>query len=142
MLDYEVITAEDASERAEGWKKLGVRHIEKGEWDEATKCFKKAATFFGDAMDKENRKLMNSMVGEREGLGFRERERCLSPRERVLSLRAFSLPPSFSCSPSLRPSLALSLSVSTSVTFCCERGRWFSRMCGRRRRWRMEERRL
>jgi hypothetical protein len=118
MLDYEVITAEDASERAEGWKKLGVRHIEKGEWDEATKCFKKAATFFGDAMDKENRKLMNSMVRDRE----RARPVSLSP---PLSL---FLPPS--------PFLP----VSTSVTFCCERGRWVARMCGRRRRRRMEER--
>ena len=118
MLDYEVITAEDASERAEGWKKLGVLHIEKGEWDEATKCFKKAATFFGDAMDKENRKLMNSMVRDRE----RSRPVSLSP---PLSL---FLPPS------------PFLSVSTSVTFCCERGRWVARMCGRRRRRRMEER--
>ena len=62
MLDYELITAEDASQRAEGWKKLGITHIEKGEWEEANKCFKKAATFFGEAGDKENRKLMNSMV--------------------------------------------------------------------------------
>lgn len=64
MLDYELITAEDASQRAEGWKKLGITHIEKGEWDEANKCFKKAATFFGEAGDKENRKLMNSMAEE------------------------------------------------------------------------------
>ena len=62
MLDYELITAEDATQRAEGWKKLGITHIEKGEWDEAGKCFKKAATFFGEAGHKENRKLMNSMV--------------------------------------------------------------------------------
>jgi hypothetical protein len=41
------------------------RYIEQGEWDEANKCFKKAATFFGDAGDKENRKLMNSMAEER-----------------------------------------------------------------------------
>ncbi len=110
MLDYEVITAEDASERAEGWKKLGVRHIEKGEWDEATNCFKKAATFFGDAMDKENRKLMNSMVGEREGLGFRERERMsLSPRESAVPEGFFS-PPLFLLF-SLSPSLACSFSL-------------------------------
>jgi hypothetical protein len=34
LLDYELITAEDASERAEGWKKLGIKYIELANWDE------------------------------------------------------------------------------------------------------------
>lgn len=34
LLDYELITAEDASERAEGWKKLGIKYIEKANWVE------------------------------------------------------------------------------------------------------------
>ena len=64
MLDYELITAEDASFRAEGWKKLGIQNVGKGKWEEARDCFKKAATFFGEAMDKENRKLLNAMAEE------------------------------------------------------------------------------
>ena len=60
---------------ADGWKDLGIQFVGKGKWDEAKDCFKKAATFFGDAMDKENRKLMNAMAEEcsflkqTEGLG-------------------------------------------------------------------------
>ena len=39
MLDYELITAEDASFRAEGWKKLGIQNVGKGKWEEARDCF-------------------------------------------------------------------------------------------------------
>lgn len=34
LLDYELITAEDASERAEGWKNLGIKYIERANWEE------------------------------------------------------------------------------------------------------------
>ena len=34
LLDYEVVTAEDAQERATGWKNLGIKYIEKADWEE------------------------------------------------------------------------------------------------------------
>lgn len=34
LLDYELITAEDASQRAEGWKNLGIKYIERANWEE------------------------------------------------------------------------------------------------------------
>jgi hypothetical protein len=68
LLDYEMTTAEDALVRAEGWRKLGVTYIEKGKWDDAIQSFKNAATFYGEGMDKENRKLMNELAQESEFL--------------------------------------------------------------------------